>query len=312
MSDMRDAFFGEIKKEAEKNKNIIIITNDMEVFALNDFKKKYPHRYIDVGVAEQNMINIAAGIASTGKTVVVFGILPFLIYRCFEQIKMNICSMNLPVIIAGIGTGLSFSYDGPTHHGTSDIATARSIPELNILSPSDPGTAAMAAKIAINLKKPVYCRIDKGSYLNYTSKSNKFTIMNGWTEIIKKQKINVLSNGYMLNRCYEVIKNLEDEKIKIGLLDILRIKPITSKKLLHALKNSKCIITIEEHSLNGGLGSAVSEIISDQGFATKLVRLGIKNEQVIKYGTRESLLEGYGLSNKKIHKMISTIFKKYN
>ena len=87
---MRDAFFGEISKEAKKNRNLVIITNDMEVFSLNNVKKNYPERYIDVGVAEQNMINIAAGIASTGKTVVVFGILPFLIYRCYEQIKMNI------------------------------------------------------------------------------------------------------------------------------------------------------------------------------------------------------------------------------
>ena len=310
--DMRDAFFSVIKKEAEKNENIIIITNDMEVFALNEFKKKYPNRYIDVGVAEQNMINIAAGIASTGKTVVVFGILPFIIFRCFEQIKMNICSMNLPIIIAGIGTGSSFSYDGPTHHGTSDLATARSLPEISILSPSDPGTAAIAARLALDSKGPVYCRIDKGTYTEYTNRTNKFILKNGWVEIIKKQNVNVLSNGFMLSNCYKAISQLNTKNINIGLIDILKIKPITSEKLIEAIKYSKCIITIEENSLDGGIGSIISEIISDYSLDTKLIRLGIKNEQVMKYGSRKSILEYYGLSNKAIKRTLSLAFKKYN
>ena len=312
MIDMRDAFFGEISKEAKKNRNLVIITNDMEVFSLNNFKKNYPERFIDVGVAEQNMINIAAGIASTGKTVVVFGILPFLIYRCYEQIKMNICSMNLPVIIAGIGTGLSFSYDGPTHHGTSDLSSARSIPELSILSPSDGQTAIMAAKIALNLKKPVYCRIDKGTYKNYTDNSDKFTYQHGWNEILKRQNINVITNGYMLNKSYDIIKKLSLEKVKIGLIDILKVKPIDSKKLIKLIDGSKCIVTIEEHSLDGGIGSIIAELIADNAINTKLIRLGIKNEQVIKYGSRESLLNYYGLSNRKLKNKLKQIYLKNN
>ena len=116
MRDIRDCFFDEVFDLACRDTQIIVVTNDMDIFSLRQFKKNFPERFINVGVAEQNMINIAAGLASCGKKVVIYGITPFLIYRCFEQIKFNICSMSLPVVFAGVGVGLAFSYDGPTHH----------------------------------------------------------------------------------------------------------------------------------------------------------------------------------------------------
>jgi transketolase len=262
-------------------------------------------------VAEQNMINIASGIAATGKIPVIFGISPFLIFRCFEQIKLNICSMQLPVIIAGIGTGLSFSFDGPTHHGTSDLSCARSLPEMNIFSPSDSGSAAISAKLALKYKGPTYCRIDKGLYSKFTNINDSFAIKNGWKEIKKKQSINIISNSFMLEKCFEVLSHLEKENIKIGLVDLFKIKPINSSKLIQFIKKSKFIITVEEHSLDGGIGSIIAELILDNSLDTRLIRLGIKEEQVLTYGTRDSLLENYGLSNKLLEKKIRLIYKKY-
>ena len=109
--DMRDAFFDEIYLESIKNPDLIVITNDMDIFSLRKLKKQRPNQFINVGVAEQNMINIASGLASTGMKVIIYGIAPFVVFRCFEQIKMNICSMNLPVSIVGIGSGVSFAFD---------------------------------------------------------------------------------------------------------------------------------------------------------------------------------------------------------
>ena len=308
--DLRDAFFTQVSKEAERNKNIVIITNDMEVFALEDFKKNNPDRYINAGVAEQNMINIAAGLAATGKIPVVFGISPFLIFRCFEQIKMNICSMDLPVIIAGVGTGLSFSYDGPTHHGTSDLSCVRSLPEMNIFSPSDPGTATISAKLALKSKRPTYCRIDKGLYSRITNNHDSFALKNGWKEIKKKQQINIISNSFMLEKCLEVVSSLEKEKIKIGLVDLFKVKPLETNTLIKFIKSSKLIITIEEHSLDGGIGSIIAELILDYSLNTKLIRLGIKEEQVLSYGSRDSLLKQYGLSHSLLKKKVRAIYKK--
>ena len=121
MNDLRDSVFDEVIKQAKKNKKIIFLCNDMDVFSLINFKKKYPNRVINVGVSEQNLVNLAAGLASQGYMPVIYGILPFIIYRCFEQIKFNIDSMRLKILYIGIGAGHSFSWDGPTHYGVNDI-----------------------------------------------------------------------------------------------------------------------------------------------------------------------------------------------
>ena len=153
--DIRDAFFDEIYNYAVRDNDVVIITNDMDIFSLKKFKNDYPQRFINIGVAEQNMVNIAAGLASCGKKVLVYGILPFLIYRCFEQLKFNICSMNLPVVFVGVGTGLGFSYDGPTHHGMHDIGSLNTLPEIDIYSFGDVDSAAQIGKKSLTTKDPL-------------------------------------------------------------------------------------------------------------------------------------------------------------
>ncbi len=162
--DLRDVFFDEIVEAGARDPQIIVITNDTDVFSLRQFRTEYPGRFINVGVAEQNMINVAAGLASCGKKVIVFGISSFVTFRCFEQLKVNVCSMKLPVILTGVGTGLSFSYDGPTHHGTQDIAVLRSLPEIAIYNPGDTVAATACAKQVLNTPGPVFVRIDKGLF----------------------------------------------------------------------------------------------------------------------------------------------------
>ena len=150
--DMRDAFFDEIYLESFKNPDLIVITNDMDIFSLRKLKKQRPNQFINVGVAEQNMINIASGLASTGMKVIIYGIAPFVVFRCFEQIKMNICSMNLPVSIVGIGSGVSFAFDGPTHHAIQDISVMNALPEMSILNP---------LKLSNQFKKQLYYLLEQ-------------------------------------------------------------------------------------------------------------------------------------------------------
>ena len=131
--DIRDAFFDELYIKGSQNKDIVILSADMDAFSLRKFSKDFPEQYINVGVSEQNMINIAAGLALSGKIVFCYSIASFATMRCFEQIKVNICSLNLPVSIIGAGAGFSFGYDGPTHHGHQDLSSMRLIPEMTIL-----------------------------------------------------------------------------------------------------------------------------------------------------------------------------------
>ena len=162
--DIRDAFFDRICKYAFRDDKVVIITDDMDIFSLRKFKRTCPNRFINAGVAEQQIINCAAGLAAEGKKVIVCGIASFVTFRCYEQIKVNICSMKLPVVIVGLGVGLSFSFDGPTHHGIQDISVMRSLPEIDIYNPCDTDSAQKCADIAYLSECPVYVRIDKGMF----------------------------------------------------------------------------------------------------------------------------------------------------
>ena len=137
MDDLRDIIFDNLVFKAKKNKKIIFLCNDMDVFSLIDFKKNFPNRVINIGVAEQNLINMSAGLSSKGFIPIIYGILPFIIYRCFEQIKFNLDSMNLKVLYIGIGTGHSFSWDGPTHYGVNDIGVINNLSNTLISNPID-------------------------------------------------------------------------------------------------------------------------------------------------------------------------------
>jgi len=308
--DIRDAFFDEIANYANINEDLIIVTNDMDVFSLQKLRKEKPKQFINVGVAEQNMINVAAGLASTGKKVVIFGIASFIILRCYEQIKMNICSMKLPIIIAGIGTGFSFSYDGPTHHATNDLSVARSLPEMDVYSPGDIDSAILSARSILNFKSPAYCRIDKGVYPEYKNSLNIDSALFGWREILKINNINIISHSFMVQKCFEIIPKLNNKGIQVGLISLFRIKPIHKDSILAIIRRSKLIITIEENSLINGLGSIISELITDHLLDTKLLRLGLEEKQALYYGSRDYMLLRNNLDNKTIEEEILNVIDK--
>lgn len=284
--DIRDAFFQEIANYALNDPDFIIITNDMDAFALAEFKSKYPERFINSGVAEQNMVNIAAGLASAGKKVLIFGILSFISTRCFEQIKLNICGMNLPVIIVGIGPGLSFSFDGPTHHATNDITIMRQLPELRILNPSDENTASAAATIALDFSAPTYVRIDKGKFPIIDSvECTEKNALGELVEVKSGDKKVIIFTGTVFEKTLLIHSQIREDREEVGVICVVQIKPIPNK-LISILSSTREIIVIEENSISGGLFSLVSEIILTQGLNVKAKFVLLKNEQVFKYGDR--------------------------
>ena len=155
--DIRDSFFDQLYLKGSTNKNIIILSADMDTFSLRKFSKDFPNQYINVGVSEQNMINVASGLAMSGKIVFCYSIASFATLRCFEQIKVNICSMNLPVTIVGAGAGFSFGYDGPTHHGHQDLSSMKLLPEMSIFELSS-NDLAKNVDFSIEKKSPLYIR----------------------------------------------------------------------------------------------------------------------------------------------------------
>ena len=286
--DIRDAFFDEIYECAVNDKDIVIITNDMDIFSLKKFKKNFPDRFINIGVAEQNMVNLAAGLASCGKKVLVYGILPFLIYRCFEQLKFNICSMNLPVIFVGVGTGLGFSFDGPTHHGIHDIGALTTLPELDVYNFGDVDSAAQIGKTIFENKNPSFIRLDKGLF----PKLDNFESINrGSFNIIKPIKeINILLTGYMTKQCYEIYDYFSNTGIELGIVDVYGLKPISEDFKKSVIYSSKKLIVIEENSITCGLGSIVSNILATEGLNISIKTLGLSNKQIFDYGDRDWLI----------------------
>ncbi|MCR4324875.1 MAG: hypothetical protein NUV69_04285 [Candidatus Curtissbacteria bacterium] len=304
--DIRDAFFEEIYNLGKRDKNVLFISDDLDAFVLRKFKKDFPEQFINIGVAEQNMIDVSAGLAASGKKVFCYGICSYVTLRCFEQIKFSVCSMNLPVTIIGVGAGFSFSFDGPTHHGVMDIGAMRILPEITIYNPCDNKTAAFSVQSSYKMNGPSYIRLDKGCFPNFYKNSRDFK--NGFSILRGLRSVNVISTGYMTSRAFEVCEELVTRGIDVGLIDVFRLKPV-SMELADILKKSSKLITIEENSEIGGLGTIVADIISQAKNKITLNKLAVADKQFSVFGSREWLLLQNGLDNRSLTKEISRYAK---
>jgi len=284
--DIRDGYFDALSSKAMSNEDCIIISDDMDVFGLRSFKESCPTRFINAGVAEQNIINVAAGLSSCGKSVYVFGISSFITMRCFEQIKFNICSMNLPVTLVGIGSGLSFSFDGPTHHGTHDIAIMRTLPEMTIFNPCDSVSSEKCAKHTLG--GPVYVRLDKGTFPTYYCNDNDVD----WKEVKPGKSICIVSTGYMTQTAVKASRKCDADVSVIDICCIKTTEPPTSCRKLSTFDHA---IVLEENAITGGLGSAILELSSSQGIPVNMTRLALPDKQFLSYGKRSWFHERAGI-----------------
>ena len=291
--DIRDAFFDEVYTIASQDPSVMFLTADMGAFSLNRFKADLSRQYINVGVAEQNLVSIAAGLALAGKKVFIYTIASFVTQRCYEQIKIDICGMRLPVTIIGSGPGLSYSSDGPTHHAIQDISIMRALPEMTILNPGDSTTAAAAARIAYRSQGPVYVRIDKGKLPLLYENDEDFSA--GLSLLKKGRDLTIVTTGIMVQQAFRVAEELARHSIDAGIVDIYRLKPINEELLLNFTGQSSRIVTLEEHTLVGGIGSAIGEILADRGKTLPVKRIALAEKNCVGYGDREWMHSFYGL-----------------
>lgn len=291
--DIRDAFFDQLYLKGSIDNNVIVLSADMDAFSLRRFAKDFPEQYINVGVSEQNMINIASGLALSGKMVFCYSIASFATLRCFEQIKVNICSMNLPVTIIGAGAGFSFGYDGPTHHGHQDLSSMRLLPEMSIIELSSNDLAQKAVNFAFENNGPLYIRLDKGPFPEWKEYNIDFS--KGYRILKTLEQINLISNGFMARTTLEVAKRLTSNGINCGVIDLFRVKPLPDKLYEEIICKSKKIITIEESCKTGGLGTCLSEIIAQSENNCQLQVIGTPDRQFIEYGDRGWFHKKYGL-----------------
>ena len=292
--DLRDAYFDALAEVASKDNSVIFLTNDFEVFSLKKFKKDFPERHINVGVAEQNMINMAAGLAWAGKKPVVFGMCNFVTLRCFEQIKLQVACMNLPVTIVGVGPGFSFNFDGPSHHAISDMTLMATLPEMTIWNPSDATTARLLGGRINN--GPTYIRIDKGEFPENVDADvlRRFTILKD-----PNLRPTLVTTGYMAEKCLNIANELN-----LGLISVAQIKPFPPE-LGNILRLAGHPIVVDDSGRGSPLTFEVAEIFSGHNLRfSAFSMMSLKDQHTFDFGSREFLLSKHGLDVSTLSKRI--------
>ena len=285
-TDARDATFNELYDIAMADQDVIVLSADTGAFKFSEFQKDIPKQFYNVGVAEQNAMAVAAGLAHTGKKVFVFGISNFVTSRCYEMIKNDICFMDLPVTILGMGTGYTYSIDGPTHHVTQDISIMRALPGMTIWSPSDCTMTGALVHQAYQNDGPKYIRIDKGPFATfYDPQDHDFE--GGLAPIRSGGDLTVVATGIMVTQALEVVEKLGDHGMEAGIIDFYRLKPANESLFLSLVGDSQRIVTLEEHTILGGLGSIVCEVLADSGVTIPVKRIGIDDKYRLEVGSRE-------------------------
>lgn len=304
------ASFGMIAQEiANQDDKLMILTADVSTSAgLDRFKRKFSGKYLDIGIAEQNLVGIGAGLASEGFNVVTTTFAPFQTMRCCEQIKVNLGYMKQKVCMVGLASGLVLGTLGYTHCCIEDMGVLRSIPNLTIISPADSGEVAKALIASLKHKNSVYIRLTGGSGISQIY-DDDYDFQIGKAITLKKgEDLTIISTGMMVKVGLDVSNILEKNNIKSEVVNIHTIKPIDQEKIQECSKKNKLIITIEEHNTIGGLGTAVSECLAKIGNAPKQISFGI-NDTYSKGGDYNYLKEKFGLSAELISEKIMLSLK---
>jgi transketolase len=287
---MRDAFFGALQKVMEEDERVMMLLGDVGAIVLDRLRGTFPQRIINVGIAEKNMMGVAAGLALSGKIVYIFSHAIFATTSCFEQTKLDVCLNNLPVKIIGLGPGLDYSTLGPSHHAQEDIALMRVLPNMTILSPADNIAAAAFARLSWEAPGPVYLRLDRqGEPLIY-GPGAEFSLKhegNYGVNIIEQRSREhlIIGTGRALIPALKMA-----EKDQATVFDLYRIKPLPLR-LCEILPLFGRVTTVEEHNVIGGLGSAVAEVIAECLSEQRpvLTRVGIPDTFCYECGTRAHL-----------------------
>ena len=303
---MRDKFADVIYEQGKKDKRICAIVADISpAGSILKFRKKFPNRFINCGVAEQSMIGIAAGLALKGMRPFCYTIATFSLYRPFEMIRVDLCYQNLPVTIIGMGAGVIYSTLGGTHHSMEDIAVSSAIPNMTVLAPCDPEEMKLATQwCATKSTGPVYMRLGKKGEPIVTKKSvDKFKI-GKIRHITKGDDVAIITYGVIISLAIKLKNNLENKGKSVSLISCHTIKPIDESGVLKMLNKHKKIIIIEEHVPHGGLSSRVKEIAFNNKIQKTIKSFTLKDEFIHFYGSYDQLLEKHGLSLNNILKNI--------
>jgi transketolase len=296
---VRSVFFKTIEKLAEKNDDIFLLTGDLGFKLFDGFRSQFSNRFYDIGIAESNMISVAAGLSLCNKKVYCYSIIPFLTMRAFEQIRIDVAYQNLNVKIVGAGSGFTYGMEGMTHFGLEDLCLMRTLQNMSVVVPADSVEAECVAQISCDYPGPLYIRMGKtGGPLIHDSKPD-FIIGKGMI-INEGNNVAIFAIGDMVHVGRDVVNQLKKKDINPTLINMHTLKPLDVETVTGIAQSHNAVFSLEEHSIQGGLGSAIAEVLAEARYNGIFKRIGIPERLENCIGDADYLREKYGLTSEKI------------
>jgi transketolase len=298
--DCRDAYAKALDEMAEKDSRVCVVINDsLSSAKMKDFKTKYPSRFVNVGIAEQNMVGVGNGLANGGMVPYLCGASCFLTARAMEQVKVDMAYSKANVRICGMSSGMAYGQLGPTHHSIEDLAWTRILPNMTVIVPADPAETAAVMRYSLEHVGPMFLRISRIPVRKIHSDNYTFTL--GKASVLREgNDVTLIANGVVLSRALDAAEALSQLGVQARVLNMSSIKPIDRESIVQAARETKGIVTAEEALAAGGLGGAVAEVLA-QEHPARMRMLGLP-DTFAPTGTAEFLLDHFGISASGIEK----------
>ena len=307
---MRNAFVQSLFELAKQDERIVLITGDLGFSVIEPFMEQLPRQFVNAGVAEQNMTGMAVGMALSGKVVFTYSIANFPTLRCLEQIRNDVCYHNANVKIVAVGGGFAYGSMGVTHHAVEDLGVMRMLPGMTVIAPGDPLEAHLAAKACAHHAGPCYLRLGKAGEPSVHSGEIDFQLGKA-VRVRDGKDLALISTGGLLKTTVDAADKLAVLGIQARVLSMHTLKPLDCESIMAAARETGVIFTIEEHSIIGGLGSAVSEVLAeaDEPNTVCFKRLGLPSEFSPHIGSQEYLRLQHGLTAESIVNSVQAVLK---
>ena len=304
---MRNTYLKELYQIAQKDRNVLSLVSDNGLIVYDDFRRDMPGQYFNFGISEGHMVAAAAGMASCGKIPFAYTIGSFLAYRSYEFIRLDVCLQKLNVKIVGIGAGMAYGYLGATHHGTEDIAVLRCMPNLTLLSPATPQETKALVRYAYEKEGAVYIRL--GNNLSEELYPQGKEVLPEKVSILREGKdLALFATGEILYQVMEAAQYLHNCGIEAEVVSVHTLKPIDVEGVLEIAARHHMVYSVEEHSIIGGLGGIVAEILTANACGNRLRRIGLEDCFAEGYGTQQQVLEANKLDAGNIYHKIMKDF----
>jgi len=311
MANPRDAYGETLVELGGKYPNIVVLDADLSKSTKTIlFAKKYPERFFEMGIAEANMISAAAGLASCGKIPFASTFAVFATGRVYDQIRIDVAYSEANVKIFATHGGISVGKDGASHQMIEDLTLMRVLPNMTVLAPSDATQTRCLVELMATTPGPMYARIGRANSPVLYSKADlkDLEIGKGWIAR-EGSDVSIIACGTMVDQAVDASEQLQKEGLSVRVVDMHTIKPLDEKLVLKCAKNSNAVVTVEEHSVIGGLGGAVSEVLAEQGLSVPFQRIGVQ-DMFCESGEPDELFDKYGLSTPHIMKTVTKLLKK--